>query len=76
MLVIKNYQSLVFQRTGAAVKQVQLGKVNYLNSQQKLDLNHKLIVFTSQNGIRGFFNYLKMQRVDHRSLTTVRFAYW
>ena len=27
-----------------------------------------------QNGIRGFFNYLKMQRVDHRSLTTVRFA--
>ncbi len=48
--------------------------MNYLNSQQKLDLNHKLIVFTSQNGIRGFFNYFKMQRVDHRSLTNVRFA--
>ena len=66
--------SKYFKEQGAAVKQVQLGKVNYLNSQQKLDLNHKLIVFTSQNGIRGFFNYLKMQRVDHRSLTTVRFA--
>ena len=66
--------SKYFKEQGAAVKQVQLGKVNYLNFQQKLDLNHKLIVFTSQNGIRVFFNYLKMQRVDHRSLTTVRFA--
>ena len=43
--------SKYFKEQGAAVKQVQLGKINYLNFQQKLDLNHKLIVPNPQLNI-------------------------
>lgn len=66
--------SKYFREQGAIVKQLQLGSVNYLVSDQVIDFNHKLIVFTSQNGIKGFFNYLKIKRTDFRVLNQVRFA--
>lgn len=69
-LIISKY----FKEQGAFVKQLQLGKIDYLICQDVIDFNHKLIVFTSQNGIKGFFNYLNIKKIDHRELANVRFA--
>ena len=66
--------SKYFKELGAFVKQLQLGKVNYLIYNNMIDFNHKLIVFTSQNGIKGFFNYLNIKKIDYRKLSNVRFA--
>lgn len=66
--------SKYFKEEGALVKQLQLGKVNFIIPSYDIDFNHKLIVFTSQNGIKGFFNYLGNKKIDHRKLAQVRFA--
>lgn len=66
--------SKYFKEQGAFVKQLQLGKVNYLIYNNIIDFDHKLIVFTSQNGIKGFFNYLNIKKIDYRKISNVRFA--
>lgn len=63
-----------FKSEGAIVTQVQIGEICLLDFEINFDWENKLIVFTSRNGIRGFFGGLYKKGIDLRQLASVRFA--
>ena len=66
--------SQYFKSEGAEVTQVQVGEIRLLDFDINFSWEHKLIVFTSRNGIRGFFGGLYQKGMDLRQLALVRFA--
>ena len=66
--------SRYFKSEGAVVTQLQVGEICLLDFEINFDWENKLIVYTSRNGIRGFFGGLYQKGVDLRQLAFVRFA--
>lgn len=62
-----------FSSNGAYVEQFQLGKIECIDFLVH-DFDQRLIVFTSQNGVKAFFEGLKKNHVDFRKLMKARFA--
>lgn len=63
-----------FDRQGAMVKQLQIGKIHFLEPQEIPEFQKSIVVFTSQNGMKGFFSWLKNNHFDYRKLSNTRFA--
>ena len=63
-----------FDEQGAFVKQLQVGEISYQLPHRPVNFKQSVIVFTSQNGIKGFFNWLKETKCDYRQLSDTRFA--